>query len=307
MLNGLGLFEGVAGITKALESWVRPIAYCDIEKYPRSVLLDRMLEGAIPVAPIWTNIRTLRAKYIPISIDAIYGGFPCQDISLAGTGAGLEGHRSGLVFEFLRVVGEFRPQIIFMENVAALSIRGLDRILLELDALGYDAQWTIVSAFEVGSPHLRERLWLAAYSNGKRVREQSISIPRRADQTVTLPNSKERPLANDNSNGGKQGLAGQEVRGWKPESDSGCLSEDAKQFGLEEPRGHSRDSKSGRQASGPFAPGWWESEPNVGRVVNGLPFRVDRIKALGNAAVPQAAREAFKRLTGLTDGEKGNP
>ena len=83
MLNGLDLFSGIGGITLALQEWIRPIAYCEIDSYCQSILLQRMQEGNLPKAPIWDDIRTLSTKELP-SIDIIYGGFPCQDISKIG-------------------------------------------------------------------------------------------------------------------------------------------------------------------------------------------------------------------------------
>lgn len=98
------------------------------------------------------------------------GGFPCQDISLAGKGAGIDGARSGLWSEFARLIGEFRPRYVCVENVSALLGRGLDRVLSDLAALGFDAEWDCIPASAVGAPHIRDRVWLIAYphadSNG---------------------------------------------------------------------------------------------------------------------------------------------
>jgi DNA (cytosine-5)-methyltransferase 1 len=164
MLNGLDLFSGIGGISLALAPWVRPIAYCENDRYAQSVLLCRMHEGLLPIAPIWDDVRTLTANHLP-AIDLVYGGFPCQDISIAGAGAGLAGERSGLFFELVRLVGELRPRFVFLENVPAISFRGLDRVLLEFTALGYDSRWTTISAAELGAPHLRERWFLLCHSN----------------------------------------------------------------------------------------------------------------------------------------------
>jgi site-specific DNA-cytosine methylase len=165
MLRGLDLFSGIGGLTLALAPWVRPSVYCDNDRFAQAVLLSRMARQELPYAPIWDDIRTLRAEILP-TVDIIYGGFPCQDISTAGTGAGLDGSRSGLFFEVVRLARELRPRFLFLENVAAIAVRGLDRVLLELTALGYDCRWTIVSAAEVGAPHLRERWFLLAHANG---------------------------------------------------------------------------------------------------------------------------------------------
>jgi len=229
MLNGLDLFAGIGGITVALEPWVRPRAYCEIDRYAQAVLLSRMADGSIPIAPIWDDVRSLAADMLP-PIDIIYGGFPCTDISVAGRGAGLAGERSGLVFEIFRLVADIRPTFIFLENVPAIRTRGGERVVKELAALGYDCRWDTLSAFDVGAPHKRERWWLLAYANLTRL---EVGQPRDAGE-----------------------------------------------------------------CSSPFGKSWWLAEPNVGRVVNGLPMRVDRIKCLGNSVVPACAREAFRRLAG---------
>lgn len=167
-INGLDLFSGIGGIGVALSPWVRVVAYCERDPYAQSVLLSRMQSGDIDCAPIWDDVQTLQGVHLP-PIDIIFGGFPCQDLSVAGAGAGLAGERSGLVFEIFRLARECRPRFIFLENVPALAVRGLDRVLLGLDALGYDARWTIVSAAEVGAPHLRERIWILAHANDARL------------------------------------------------------------------------------------------------------------------------------------------
>lgn len=167
-MNGLDLFSGIGGIGLALSPWVRTVAYCERERYVQGVLLSRMQSGDIDTAPIWDDVQTLRAEQLP-RIDIISGGFPCQDISVAGAGRGLDGERSGLFFEICRLIGELRPRFVFLENVPAISVRGLDRVLLELTALGYDTRWTTISAESVGACHLRKRWFLLAHSNKERL------------------------------------------------------------------------------------------------------------------------------------------
>jgi len=139
----------------------------------------------LPYAPIWDDVRTLKPHLLPKPIDIVYGGFPCQDISVAGNRKGLAGERSGLFFEIVRLVRELRPRLLFLENVPAITVRGLDRVLLELTALGYDSRWTIVSAAEVGAPHIRERWFLLAHSNSERLweepRAQTRQHPKRSE------------------------------------------------------------------------------------------------------------------------------
>lgn len=164
-MYGLDLFSGIGGITKALEPYVQPVAYCENDRYAQAVLLSRMADGSLPVAPIWDDVRTLKGGILP-ELDIIYGGFPCQDISVAGRGAGLAGKRSGLFFEIVRLVSEIRPRFIFLENVSAITRRGGDVVVGTLASLGYDCRWTLLCAADVGAPHLRERWWLLAHARG---------------------------------------------------------------------------------------------------------------------------------------------
>ncbi len=167
MLNGLDLFSGIGGISLALSEWVKTVAYCEQDRYAQAVLLSRMSSGDIDRAPIWDDVKTLAAEILP-RIDIISGGFPCQDISVAGLGKGLGGERSGLFFEIVRLCRDLRPRFIFLENVPAITIRGLDRVCLELTSLGYDCRWTIVSAAEMGAVHIRHRWFLLAHANDAR-------------------------------------------------------------------------------------------------------------------------------------------
>ena len=165
-MYGLDIFSGIGGITKALEGYVRPVAYCENDRYAQCVLLSRMGAGDLPRAPIWDDVRTLKPEDLP-AVDIIYGGFPCQDISIAGRGEGLAGKRSGLFFEIVRLVSEIRPRFVFLENVPAIRFRGGDVVAGELARLGYDCRWDCLSAYDVGAPHRRDRWWLLA-ANTKR-------------------------------------------------------------------------------------------------------------------------------------------
>lgn len=160
-MRGLDLFSGVGGLSLALAPWVRTVAYCESDRYAQAVLLSRMREGSLDLAPIWDDVRTLDAASLP-PIDIIFGGFPCQDISAAGLGKGLAGERSGLFFEIARLTDVLRPAFVFLENVPAITSRGLDRVIGTFSELRYDCRWTVVSAAELGAPHLRKRWFLLA-------------------------------------------------------------------------------------------------------------------------------------------------
>jgi DNA (cytosine-5)-methyltransferase 1 len=155
----LDLFSGIGGFSLGLErAGMRTAAFCEIDPKARLVLRKHW-----PDVPIFEDVAALTAADMPEKIDVICGGFPCQDISLAGKGAGLAGERSGLWFQFHRLISEIRPSWVIIENVSALRSRGLDVILGGLAALGYDAEWHCIPAAAVGAPHRRDRVWIIAY------------------------------------------------------------------------------------------------------------------------------------------------
>jgi DNA (cytosine-5)-methyltransferase 1 len=218
-LTFVSLFAGIGGLDLGLErAGMRCVGQVEIDEYATRVLAKHW-----PDVPRWRDVRDVGAHNLP-ACDLICGGFPCQDISEAGKREGLTGKRSGLWSEFARLVGEVRPRFVLVENVADLLVRGVDRVLGDLAALGYDAEWSIVSACAVGAPHTRERLFIVAYRD-------SIISQRRAQ------------------------IAEQR---WADSS-------------MDAYKRH------------------WATEPDVGRVVYGVPARVDRLRGLGNAVVPQVA------------------
>ncbi len=183
MLYGLDLFSGIGCLSEALKPWVQVSAYCEIDRDARQVLLARMQSGDIDYAPIWDDVRTLTGEHIGRP-DIILGGFPCQDLSFAGNGAGLAGKRSGLFYEITRLAQETQPAFIFLENVGAIRTRGLDVAIEELARIGYECRWVTLSAQAVGAPHKRERWFCLAYANGQRELQQKgpiESFGRRAD------------------------------------------------------------------------------------------------------------------------------
>ena len=165
-MNVLDLFSGIGGFSLGLErAGMRTVAFCEIEEYPRSVLAHRW-----PSVPAYNDVRELTAARLAadgIGVDVICGGFPCQDISLAGYGKGLEGERSGLWREFARLVGDLRPRYVIVENVAALNFRGLLDVLADLAEAGFDAEWHCIPACYLGAWHGRDRTWILAYPIGQ--------------------------------------------------------------------------------------------------------------------------------------------
>jgi DNA (cytosine-5)-methyltransferase 1 len=162
-LKVLDLFSGIGGFSLGLErtGGFETVAFCEIDPFCRRVLAKHW-----PGVQQYDDIRTLTAARLAsdgIAVDAICGGFPCQDISLAGDGLGLDGARSGLWSEYARLIGELQPKRVLVENVAALLGRGLDRVLGDLATLGYDAEWHCIPASYAGLRHLRDRVWIVAY------------------------------------------------------------------------------------------------------------------------------------------------
>lgn len=167
MLLSLDLFSGYGGIAYALKDYVRPIGYCEIDKYPRAILASRIESGDLPYGAIYPDVRTLRGSLG--AVDIITGGFPCQDVSVAGHGAGLDGERSGLFYEIIRLTKEIKPSFVFLENVPGIRTRGLSEVVRTFTEMGYDCRWTCISASSVGAPHKRERWFLLAHTKSERV------------------------------------------------------------------------------------------------------------------------------------------
>ncbi len=142
----------------------RTVCAVEFAAYPRSVLLARQRDGMLPRFPVWDDVRTFDGKPWRGIVDVVSGGFPCQDISVAGKGDGLDGERSGLWSEMARIIGEVQPRFAFVENSPMLTSRGLDKVLGDLSTLGYDAEWGVVGADDAGAPHRRERIWILAYA-----------------------------------------------------------------------------------------------------------------------------------------------
>jgi DNA (cytosine-5)-methyltransferase 1 len=157
-LNVLDLFSGIGGFSLGLErAGFRTVAFCEIDPYCRRVLAKHW-----PGVPIFEDVTKLRGTDVG-TVDLICGGFPCQDISIAGKGAGISGSRSGLWTEFHRLIGEIRPRYVIVENVPALLQRGLGKVLGDLAEIGYDAEWDCIPASYVGCRQLRDRIWIVAY------------------------------------------------------------------------------------------------------------------------------------------------
>lgn len=173
VMNELALFAGAGGgiLGGHLLGW-RTVCAVEREPYAASVLMQRQNDGILPTFPIWDDVCTFDGKPWRGLIDVVSGGFPCQDISSAGNGAGIDGERSGLWREMARIVGEVRPRFVFVENSPLLVSRGLAVVISDLAEMGYDAEWRCISASDTGAAHKRDRIWLVAYASGKRQQGQ---------------------------------------------------------------------------------------------------------------------------------------
>lgn len=237
-LTVLDLFSGIGGFSLGLErtGGFRTVAFCEIEPFQSAVLRKHW-----PEVPCYDDVRTLTAVRLEADglarPDVICGGFPCQDISLAAGGtsrAGIEGERSGLWREFARLIAELGPRWIIAENSPALRVRGADRVLADMEALGYACWPGVVGAVHAGADHWRKRAWIVAYRA-----VPGLEIVREGEAEELAP---------------AIGAAG------------------------------------------------WAAEPGVGRVAYGVPNRMDRIEAIGNAvvpAIPELIGRAILRAEGL--------
>ena len=260
-LRELHLFAGGGGgILASLLLGHRVVCAVEIAPYAASILVARQNDGFFPPFPVWDDICTFDGRPWRGLVDIVSGGFPCQDISCAGTGAGIDGSRSGLWREFSRIIGEIRPLFAFVENSPMLAVRGLGRVLGDLAALGYDAKWGVLGAADFGAPHQRDRIWIVA-ADADRQRQQGD----------------EQPAA------GSVGMGAQisHACGDGRPCDGFAFRFAPEVYGF----GDYREFR-----------GWWETEPAVGRVVDGLAHRVDRLKALGNGQVPVCAAAAWQIL-----------
>ncbi len=290
----LDLFSGIGGFSLAarMAGGFETVMFCEIEPFCRAVLAKHW-----PGVPCHDDIRTISAESVPGPIDLICGGFPCQDVSCAGKGRGIEhGERSGLWREMFRLIRELLPRWVLAENVPALRTRGADLVVSNLEAAGYAVWPLVVGAWAVGAPHKRDRLWIVGQSSSKRRKEPG--------------QSQSRPLPATEASGGTVGHADMrdDQRGTEPYCPAGAgrpprdqptwpgfpAGRGAEQYTWEAPRVH-------RFKRGVGAPADGLSERLV-RLTDRAGERIARwgnkaiLRAAGNSIVPQVAAEILRRI-----------
>ncbi|WP_363324837.1 DNA cytosine methyltransferase [Eleftheria terrae] len=325
-MNELALFAGAGGgLLGGHQLGWRTVCAVELDPYAAGVLVARQNDGLLPAFPVWDDVRTFDGRRWRGCIDVVSGGFPCQDVSVAGRGAGIDGERSGLWAEMARIVGEVRPRHVFVENSPALRTRGLGRVLGDLAALGYDCRWTVLGAADVGAPHRRDRFWLVATdAHGTAQRHEPQSVGQCRGAALAGDNGAARIVADPDRERQSQSQGGQRnERRWLGDSGpalanaarlqpgwpqrraewqragrghpSEPVASDADGARLEERRCESADPRA--QLKALERADWWLAEPDVGRVAHGVAARVDRLKALGNGQVPLCAATAWRLLT----------
>jgi DNA (cytosine-5)-methyltransferase 1 len=341
-MNELALFAGAGGgiLGGGGLGW-RTVCAVERDAYASQILAQRQNDGILEPFPIWSDITTFNGKPWAGIVDVVSGGFPCQDISAAGKGAGIEGARSGMWKEMARIISEVRPSYAFVENSPMLTTRGLGVVLADLAKMGFDAEWGVLSAADVGAPHRRERIWIVAKQRNilSHTQHNWTGWGQQQQESIEKENGKhtKRKLANTNLLGHKNGQtekhttkarlnAQRDISASSTDvADSRCkhghegnatrLATDTKKRSTSsihnQPSGEGQlcntnsENVEGQwkesirikpQLENFSSSSWWQVEPNVGRVADGVAYGMDRLKAIGNGQVPLCATTAFNQL-----------
>lgn len=322
MLRMLDLFSGIGGFSLAA-SWtgcIETVAFCEIEPYCQKVLAKHW-----PDVEIYSDIKELSGDDVVTkhgAIDIVCGGFPCQPFSCAGKQRGKEDDRY-LWPEMFRIIQETKPTWVIGENVPGLINLGLEDCFLDLEAEGYEVQPLIIPACGVNAPHRRDRVWIMAHANSDRWREMPQRFFGQTDRDRR--SAREENAANADIQrlpaGGCPGEAGRHILGGYGHvsyADGERFSAQWVQGGLRETQrktrsgverrsllgegwhseGRSTESGMGGMVDGISAwlDGYWDVEPDIPRIAKGIPSRAPRLKALGNAIVPQVVYPIFQGI-----------
>jgi len=329
-LNELALFAGAGGgiLGGQLLGW-RTVCAVEWEPYAACVLAARQNDGLLPPFPIWDDVQTFDGRPWRGVAQVISGGFPCQDISIAGKGDGLDGERSRMWRQMARIICEVGPEYVYVENSPMLVSRGLGAVLGDLSSMGFDAKWGIVGAKDVGANHQRDRIWIVAHSNSNgwttRKKSRSLGTPvskqqEGQDNSLNSKGASSLPTTEDN-------VSYTKCLGWKkrsslrrtPKNEEGTdnLGDGSSSFGKGELSDSMLNGLQGSRTDGATErqvglrcrersneeqniygsdSSWWAVEPDLGRVAHGVDARVDRLKAIGNGQVPLCAATAWGLL-----------
>jgi len=295
-MRELALFAGAGGglLASRLLGW-RTVCAVEIDSYCQQRLLDRQRDGCLPRFPVWDDVCTFDGRPWRGHIDVISGGFPCQDISAAGQGAGITGSRSGLIFEMLRIVDEARPTFVFAENSPQLRTKGLATIIERFIRMGYVGRVGVLGAGDIGANHERKRMWIVAVSKSLRCgqgREGRLATGTQRQQQL--------PFLGEGADAkSKQVGAVLQIGQW-----FGCSTEQITdtesvrrgRLSCREEEKHPQSRNNDQHADRIEITDWW-CLPRFAGVDDGMADRMDRVKATGNGQVPGVAALVWSVLT----------
>jgi DNA (cytosine-5)-methyltransferase 1 len=312
-------FSGIGGFELGLERAIpNSKTVWQIEQNP---FCQKILQKHWPDAKIYDDVREVGAHNLE-PIDVLCAGFPCQDISVAGKGEGLDGEKSGLWWECFRLISELRPRIIVLENVAAITFRGGREVVGSLASIGYDTEWQVISARMFGAPHRRDRWFAVAYPNSLRFMEhtrQSETIQSKRNKGLQRKESKKSNMSKliHSSNlyvaNTYHGSEATKIQAGRSEYVVCDTRERSKVTNTYSERSAQQSKSSitmeqkiksqcrSSKVEGVHQGNYWQRhvpESPVCRVDDGIPNRVDRLKALGNAIVPQCSEYIGRCIVG---------
>ena len=289
----LDTFAGIGGFSYASKYLIDPgietTGFVEIDPF-----CQKILSKNFPNIPIYDDITTFTAE--PFQYDIISGGFPCQDISVAGRQKGItQTTRSGLFYELIRVIRMVRPKYVILENVAAILNRGLDIVLRELSEAGYDAEWSVIPASSVGACHKRSRWWLVAYTdnNGLPSTEKCEFNAEASDRTQKGQHQSCQSLRGSASSSRRAIQSSTEF------SNSYSKGMERRKFTI--PKELQKTAYTWQSNTPHLSPKWrkYVSKSVLCRGDDGLRNRVDRLRSLGNSVVPQCAAIPLQRVKDL--------